>query len=86
LRIARRGPAGGRDLVQDGIEVIHSQRDMDGPNIARPGPEVRAISRGAIFKEFDFVARCFQDRDQDLSAGNAGDLGCELTRLVGAMR
>ena len=46
-----------------------------------------AIGGREIFQQFDFVsARCFQNREFDLSTGNSRDLTGHFTRLMGAMR
>jgi hypothetical protein len=46
-----------------------------------------SIGWRVVLKQFDFVsAGCFQDRERNLSARDAGDFSGESTRLMRAVR
>src|SRR4051812_47762969 len=55
--------------------------------IARPKLALfSAIGRRAVFKQLDLVPGRLHDRDQNLRAGNAGDLFGQLAFLMSAVR
>ena len=45
-----------------------------------------AIGRSEILEQFNFMSGRFDDRDQDFSAFNSGDLLRQFTDLMRAMR
>lgn len=60
-------------------QVVDVDRKVDGADVARPRPQVGALTWLQVLQEFDTVTASTEHCCEDVRAWDAGNLGREIT-------